>query len=37
MTTTPLPYEAVEAIGDIPQPRFGHTITSVSPQKAVLF
>ncbi len=30
-------YEAVEAIGDTPQPRFGHTITAVSSQKAVLF
>jgi hypothetical protein len=27
----------VEVTGDIPSPRFGHTLTMVSPDKAVLF
>jgi len=30
-------YEKIEATGDIPLPRFGHTITVVNPDKAVLF
>lgn len=29
--------EALDANGEIPQARFGHTITSVSKQKVVLF
>ena len=27
----------VEVTGDIPSPRFGHTLTMVSPDKAILF
>jgi hypothetical protein len=30
-------YEKIKMIGDIPQPRFGHTFTLISKTKAVLF
>jgi len=37
MAEIPLSYEEIKAEGDIPQARFGHTITSINPQIAVLF
>ena len=37
MSLATLLYEAVESVGDAPQPHFGHTITTVNPMKAVLF
>ncbi len=35
-SATPM-YEKVDMSGDVPQPRFGHTITVVAKHKAVLF
>ena len=37
MSLINLPYEDIEATGDIPQERFGHTITPIGSQKAILF
>lgn len=37
MVSTQISFENIDALGDIPSARFGHTITVVSPQKAVLF
>ena len=31
------PIQQIETFGEIPSPRFGHTITAVSKNKAVLF
>lgn len=37
MIEAPLSYEIVESHGDVPEPRFGHTITLTSKDKAILF
>jgi N-acetylneuraminic acid mutarotase len=37
MSENILPFENVEMTGDIPLPRFGHTITAVSKTVAIMF
>ena len=37
MAETTTLYEKVDMTGDIPVPRFGHTITSISKHKSILF
>lgn len=37
MSKLTLGYEIVETVGDSLLPRFGHTVTSITPQKVILF
>lgn len=37
MAEIPLAYEEVKTMGDLNEARFGHTITSINPQMAILF